>query len=136
MSNFWRAFGYLLMACAVGEIILCLGQDIKVCNRAEDDLSSISILVDSGFRRSFLAVRISSALSCVPAAPFIWRWSVAPVVGLFFGAAGFLLFSASTRCSAAGFAKPARSSRSEKLTFLSVRSCDRPRPDETREAVS
>jgi hypothetical protein len=93
MPNFLRALGCLFIACIAGEIVLCLGQDLRASNRAEDNLLIFPYIYGwmVVFAAPFWLFTFLPLYLAVPAQSFLWRRSVAPIIGLLIGIGGSLL---------------------------------------------
>jgi hypothetical protein len=77
----------------VGAIVLCLGQDLRASNQGWDNLLIFPFIYGwvLAFAAPFWLFTFLPLYLAVSAQSFIWRLSVAPVIGLVIGAAGSLL---------------------------------------------
>jgi uncharacterized membrane protein YccC len=93
MANFLRALACLFLACVVGEIVLCLGQDLRASNRVEDNLVVFPYIYGwmVMFAAPFWLFTFLPLYLAVPAQSFVWRRSVAPLIGLLIGIVGSLV---------------------------------------------
>jgi hypothetical protein len=93
VADFLRALGCLFVGCIVGTIVLCLGQDLRASNQGWDNLLIFPLIYGwvVMFAAPFWLLTFLPLYLVVPAQSFIWRWSMAPLIGLLIGVAGSLL---------------------------------------------